>query len=136
MLSLQDAVVPILSLPTPAALVDLQGALLARAEPSDAFRQAQEVAGRFHAYLSELESKVGARSYSELASRLDIGAVGALWIGALYHATQRISPFLEIGYHYSTYQNDFKDKSIQGVQVLLGIRFTVWGKNKSIFDEY
>lgn len=78
MFSLRDAVVPILSLPTPAALVDLQGALLAQEEQNKAVKQALEITGRFHAYLSELQSKIGARSYSELASRLDIGAVGAV----------------------------------------------------------
>jgi hypothetical protein len=78
MLSLQDAVVPVLSLPTPAALEDLQGAVLAREAQGKAAEQALDIAGQFHAYLSELQSKIGARSYSELASRLDIGAVGAV----------------------------------------------------------
>jgi hypothetical protein len=36
------------------------------------------VTGRFHAYLCELESKLSARDYSDLASRLDIGAVGVV----------------------------------------------------------
>jgi hypothetical protein len=65
MKSLADAIQPILSQPTPAALIELQGAPLA-------------VAGHFYAYLSELQSKISARNYSELASRLDIGAVGSV----------------------------------------------------------
>jgi hypothetical protein len=40
--------------------------------------QALQVAGRFHSYLCELQSKITARQYSELASLLDIGAVGAV----------------------------------------------------------
>jgi hypothetical protein len=78
MISLQDAVRPVLSLPTPAALVTLQGALLASEQRRDEAARALETTGHFHAYLSELQSKVSARSYSELASRLDIGAIGAV----------------------------------------------------------
>jgi hypothetical protein len=42
--------------------------------------RALEIAGQFHAYLCELESKISARDLSELASRLDIGAVGMVAI--------------------------------------------------------
>lgn len=76
--SLHDALQPILSQPTPDALVVLQGALLTHEEQDKAVDRALEIAGRFHAYLSELQSKITARDYSELASRLDIGAVGAV----------------------------------------------------------
>lgn len=78
MKSLQDAVQSILSQPTPAALVALQGSLLASSQQGEAVDRALELAGRFHAYLCELQSKITARDYSELASRLDIGAVGAV----------------------------------------------------------
>jgi hypothetical protein len=78
MISVEDAVRPILSLPTPAALVALQGALLASDRQGEARDYALDVARHFHTYLSELESKISARNYSDLASRLDIGAVGAV----------------------------------------------------------
>jgi hypothetical protein len=78
MKSLQEAIQPILSKPTPHALLDLQGALLARGEDSLTRGRALELAGAFYDYLSELQSKLAARDYSELASRLDIGAVGAV----------------------------------------------------------
>jgi hypothetical protein len=78
MISLQDAVRPVVSLPTPGALVALQGALLAADRRRQEVSRALEIAGHFHAYLSELQSKVSARNYSEVASRLDIGAVGAV----------------------------------------------------------
>jgi hypothetical protein len=42
------------------------------------------VAGHFYIYLSELQSKISARDYSELASRLDIGAVGAVALENLF----------------------------------------------------
>jgi hypothetical protein len=78
MKSLQDALLPVLASPTPAALVSLQGALLASGRQGKALEHALEVAGRFHAYLCELGSKLTARDYSDLASRLDIGAVGVV----------------------------------------------------------
>jgi hypothetical protein len=78
MLDLQEAIQPILSLPTPEALVGLQGALLAFGMDDKAAERALEVTDHFHAYLSDLQSKLTSRSYSELASMLDIGAVGAV----------------------------------------------------------
>jgi hypothetical protein len=76
--SLQDALQAILSQPTPDALVTLQGALLASGIQDRAVEQAIKIANHFFAYLSELQSKITARQYSELASKLDIGAVGAV----------------------------------------------------------
>jgi hypothetical protein len=76
--NLQDALRPILSQPTPEALVGLQGALLASGLEGEAAGHTLEVADHFHAYLSELQSKLTAEQYSELASRLDIGAVGVV----------------------------------------------------------
>lgn len=73
--SLQDAVQAILSQPTPGALVKVQGALLAMGQQEGVDR-ALDVTGHLHEYLSELQVKISAREYSELASRLDIGAVG------------------------------------------------------------
>jgi hypothetical protein len=76
MKSLQEAVRSILSEPTPEDLVALQGALLVSGREGRAVDRAMDIAGRFFAYLSDLQSKIAARDYSELASRLDIGAVG------------------------------------------------------------
>jgi hypothetical protein len=78
MKSLQDAVQVILTQPTPEALVDLHGALLVHGQPGEAMDCALEITGRFYDYLCELQSKFAARDYSELASRLDIGAVGTV----------------------------------------------------------
>ncbi len=64
----------ILTAPTPAALWDLYGRLLATgADPA-----LIELVGAFHHYLHDLKSKADARQYSELASLLDIGAVGGV----------------------------------------------------------
>jgi hypothetical protein len=78
MTDLRDALQAILSKPTPVALVTLQGALLAAGERDGTLNEALDIAGHFHAYLSELETKVTAKEYSELASRLDISAVGVV----------------------------------------------------------
>lgn len=78
MISLRDAVGPILTGPTPEALLTLQGALLALEDHDELVQPALELAGHFYRYLCELQSKITARDYSELASRLDIGAVGAV----------------------------------------------------------
>jgi hypothetical protein len=84
MISVENAVQTILSRPTPDALIALQGALLASRQQDQAVDYALETAGRFHTYLTDLQSKVSARNFSELASRLDIGAVGAVALeGAL-----------------------------------------------------
>jgi hypothetical protein len=66
----------------------------------------------------------------------DSGTALALWTGVLFHWTQRVSPYFEVGYQQSFYQGDYSDKDIAGMQVLLGIRFTFYGVNRSIFDDY
>lgn len=78
MLDLQEAMQPILNHPTPEALIALQGALLTLGAEGKTGKQALEITGHFYRYLSELQSKLTSRDYSELASRLDIGAVGAV----------------------------------------------------------
>lgn len=88
MKSIVEAAQAVLSQPTPQALQDLQGALLAQNRHDNGTAQALEVAGRFHSYLSELKAKIAARDYSELASRLDIGAVGAVALENLISGEQ------------------------------------------------
>ncbi len=76
MKSLQEAVQAVLVQPDPTKLVTLQGALLASGRGGEAVDRALDVAGHFFGYLSELQSKIAAKDFSELASHLDIGAVG------------------------------------------------------------
>lgn len=69
----------------------------------------------------------------------DLGETGAgygFWLGGQWMLTQLITPFIEIGYSKSMYTTDFKNASICGLQFLGGIRFTIWGKNKSLSNEY
>ena len=84
---MQDAVRTILTQPSPQSLVAIQGMLLARSEET-AVAPALELAGRFFEYLSELQSKLTARQYSELASRLDIGAVGTVALDNILFAQE------------------------------------------------
>ncbi len=67
----------IASQPTTGDLWALRGALLTRQDEPGA-QQACAIAREFYLYLSELQSKLEARQYNELASLLDVGAVGML----------------------------------------------------------
>lgn len=72
----------VMTSPTPDVLWELHGRLLAAgAEPS-----LVDLAGSFQHYLHDLKSKADARQYSELASMLDIGAVGGVAIQNLIGA--------------------------------------------------
>ena len=74
--SLQEAVLGIMSRPKPEDFIQLQGLLLMYGHKGEAVDRALEIAGRFYAYLGDLQSKMEAKDYSEVASRLDIAAVG------------------------------------------------------------
>jgi hypothetical protein len=78
----------VLQEPTPEALWELQGAMRVRAagaseDEARALSHALETAGEFYLYLSELQSKTTAREFSELASLLDMGAVGLVALESL-----------------------------------------------------
>lgn len=92
-MSFQNLLDGLLTKPTPAELLALQTALLAaeadpaRAEPA---RHALAVARHFHVYLTEFEAKSTARQYSEVASLLDMGAVGAVALENLLEAGEML----------------------------------------------
>lgn len=72
-----------------------------------------------------------------LPAELDeTGLAFGVWTGFLWIATQHISPYLQAGYHHSMYSKDFEGETIGGYQVLFGVRFTFFGKNRSIDSEY
>lgn len=66
----------------------------------------------------------------------DDGIAFAISTGILVEATQNVSVYLEAGYHYASYTGAFSEADVKGFQFLLGIRFTVWGKNRPIFEGY
>ena len=97
---LQDLLVRVFAKPSPADLLALQTWLLVAGtnhERVDAASRAHEVAGEFYAYLIELEARYGARQYSELASLLDIGAMGAVALENLIEAGEALTGRLLLG---------------------------------------
>ena len=78
----------------------------------------------------EAETSLGGAHVGEM------GPAGALWAAILVEATQRLGAYLEAGYHYPMYDNELEDADIKGFQVLLGVRFTIWGRNRSLFGDY
>ena len=64
--------------PTAADLWSLRGALLACTQDHPDAQVVNEIAREFFLYVSEVQSKLTARQFNELASRLDIGSVGML----------------------------------------------------------
>ena len=72
--------------------------------------------------------------YSVYPDVHESGLCGAVWTGFLLEATQRVSLYLEAGYHKATFSNELEDASVGGPQVLFGIRITIWGKNRGLFS--
>jgi hypothetical protein len=85
----QELLGRLLTEPEPDDLLALQTRLLVASTDSErasVVRPALEVAREFHAYLSQIEAKFSAREYSELASLLDVGAVGGVALQNLTEA--------------------------------------------------
>lgn len=80
----------VLAAPQPADLWELRASLLAAGVAPDAAVLA--VVGGMHAYLTALQANLTAKGYAELASKLDITAVGAVALQALLTAEDRSSP--------------------------------------------
>lgn len=75
---LASALVEVLRRPTPAALVSLQEALLATAPAGADRSESLATAAAFHDYLLDLQGKLSARQFSEVASWLDVAAMGLI----------------------------------------------------------
>lgn len=75
-MNLRDRVVEVLRGPTAADLWRLRADLLEHGTPEEA--PVWELIREFHYYLDELATRTSSRDYSELASKLDIGAVGGV----------------------------------------------------------
>jgi hypothetical protein len=71
-----------------------------------------------------------------LTDKSDTGLCIAVWTGIMYVFTQSISVYMDVGYHKTYLFDKLKDENIMGFQALLGVRFTLWGVNKSIYSEY
>lgn len=64
------------------------------------------------------------------------GLVIAYWTGILVHGTQHISPFIEIGYHKAFYNSQLDGANVAGFQFCAGVRFSFFGKNRSLDADY
>lgn len=78
LIRLNDLLTHIAHEPTCDDLWTLRGTLLVCTQDQAEGPLVNEVAREFYIYLSELQSKMTARQYNELASRLDIGSIGML----------------------------------------------------------
>lgn len=78
MTQVTDALTVVLHRPDPSALVALQEAVLVEHAATPARARVLASAREFFAYLSTLQGKLTAREYSQVASWLDISAVGVV----------------------------------------------------------
>lgn len=66
----------------------------------------------------------------------DRGICFAYWTGLLLEATQYISPYIEVGYHKTMFYSDYENYNVSGFQCMVGVRITLFGKNRSIDARY
>lgn len=92
----------VLTRPSAESLWDLRAGLLQRADrlaPGE--RGAADVSlaviDRFHQYLADLQSKMSAHEYSQIASRMDIGSVGLLALQDLLSSRDQLFKTLFLG---------------------------------------
>jgi len=101
-IGLETTLSQVLALPTPETLWNLRADLLTLADrlPPGRWEEADwtlEVVREFHSYLAELRSKMTAREYSQLASRMDMGSVGMLAIQDLVTEREHLLESLFLG---------------------------------------
>jgi len=73
-------------------------------------------------------------------SKSGMGIAGYVTTGIVFNATQHVSPFLDLGFHYDYHTENFyytadEGFSVFGFSVLLGVRVTI-GNNRSIDADY
>ena len=81
-MAIREPLERVLSAPTTADLRDLRAEMLVAAYPEDSRTWA--VVDEFHRYLDRLITSTTSREYSELASKLDISAVGGVVVEQLF----------------------------------------------------
>jgi len=101
-IGLETTLSQVLALPTPDALWNLRADLLTLADrlPPGRWGEADwtlEIVREFHGYLAELRSKMTAREYSQLASRMDTGSVGMLALQDLVTEREHLLESLFLG---------------------------------------
>jgi len=101
-MALENSLSHVLNRPTPDALWNLRADLLALADRLLPDRRQEaawtlEIAREFYGYLAELNSKMTARAYSQLASRMDMGSVGMLAVQDLITEREHLLESLFLG---------------------------------------
>jgi len=101
-MGLEATLTQVLTQPTPDALWGLRADLLALADrlppgQQDGADWTMEIVGQFYRYLAELRSKMTAREYSQLASRMDMGSVGMLAVQDLVTERENLLESLFLG---------------------------------------
>jgi hypothetical protein len=101
-MELETTLTQVLTQPTPDALWGLRADLLALAgqlppDRRDGADWTLEIVGQFYRYLAELRSKMTAREYSQLASRMDVGSVGMLAVQDLVTERENLLESLFLG---------------------------------------
>ncbi|HSV97713.1 MAG TPA: hypothetical protein VLM75_12395 [Spirochaetota bacterium] len=81
-------------------------------------------------------TKTGVERKNLMIELSETGVAFGAWTGFLWMATQHIAPYLQVGYHKSMYADDFEGENVGGYQVLFGVRFTLFGRNRSIDSDY
>jgi hypothetical protein len=83
-MSIQESLTAVLRAPTPVTLWNLRGDMLQIELPSGS--RVWETLDRFHEFLNELYASMSAHEYSQLATQLDIGAVGGVALERILEA--------------------------------------------------
>lgn len=73
--------------------------------------------------------------FENFGSESEMGFACSLWTGLQFNLTQVVSPFIDLGYHYSFYNDKMKNASIRGYQIAFGIRFYLTG-NRDYSGDY
>ncbi len=89
-----------------------------------------------YSYIKSDTMAIPAFSEIKIKELEDSGVCFAFWTGLQFIATQYMAPFLDFGFHYSYYNNELADKDIYGISVLIGLRFSIYWKNRSLSSDY
>ncbi|UCC64512.1 MAG: hypothetical protein JSV36_05500 [Anaerolineae bacterium] len=101
-MGLETTLTQVLTQPMPNVLWGLRADLLALADQlppdrRDGVGWTLEIVDQFYRYLAELRSKMTAREYSQLASRMDMGSVGMLAVQDLVSERENLLESLFLG---------------------------------------
>lgn len=81
--------------------------------------------------------KVDPKDTSSGLKKVEQNGIGwGAWAGCQYVMSQRVVPFIEIGYSKSHFKSDNKYNNISGFGISIGVQFIICGNIKPLFDPY